>query len=77
VIYLIEYVVEDIMQKNENIHIRLEIGKDPTSGELHLMTRFDTNAPNFIKDENGFRWCPTSEEREFLNEAFEMVIKKK
>lgn len=76
-IYLIEYVVEDIMQKNENIHIRLEIGKDPTSGELHLMTRFDTNAPNFIKDENGFRWCPTSEEREFLNEAFEMVLKKK
>ena len=66
-----------MIHKNENIHIRLEINKDPSSGELFLMTRFDTNAPNFIKDETGFRWCPTNEERDFLNEAFEMVLKKK
>lgn len=77
VIYLIEYVDEDIMQKDENIHIRLEIKKDPTSGGLYLMTRFDTDAPNFIKDETGFRWRPTNEERNFFNEAFDMVIKKK
>jgi len=41
------------------------------------MTRFDPNAPNFIKDENGFSWSPTREEREFLNEAFDMILKKK
>lgn len=65
------------MQNDENIHIKLEIKKDPTSGELYLMTRFDTNAPNFIRDETGFKWCPTNEERNFLNDAFERVIKKK
>ena len=65
------------MHKNENIHIRLEINKDPSTGQLNLITRFDQNAPNFTKDENGFNWWPTSEEREFLNEAFEMLSKRK
>ena len=65
------------MDKNENIHIKLEISKDPNTGHLNLMTRFDSNAPNFIKDENGFSWSPTKEEREFLNEAFEMLLKKR
>jgi hypothetical protein len=69
-------VVEDNMEKNENIHIKLEIGRDPSTGNLNIMTRFDPNAPNFIKDENGFSWSPTKEEREFLNEAFEMILKK-
>lgn len=64
------------MEKNENIHIRLEIGRDPNTGHLNIMTRFDPNAPNFINDENGFSWSPTKEEREFLNEAFEMILKK-
>jgi hypothetical protein len=68
---------EDIMDKNENIHIKLEISKDPMTGHLSLMTRFDTNAPNFVKDENGFSWLPTKEEREFLNEAFDMILTKK
>ena len=65
------------MDKDEKIHIRLEIGRDPTSGELTLMTRFDLNAPNFRQDENGFNWSPTQEERDFLNKAFEMIHKKK
>jgi len=64
------------MEKNEKIHIKLEISRDPTTGGLNLMTRFDPNAPNFVKDENGFSWAPTSEEREFLNEAFDMIQKK-
>lgn len=65
------------MNKDERIHIRLEISKDPMSGELTLMTRFDPNAPNFTKDERGFNWCPTPEERAFLNEAFDMLLKRK
>ena len=64
------------MEKDENIHIKLEISRDPRTGGLNLMTRFDPNAPNFIKDENGFSWSPTKEEREFLNEAFAMIQKK-
>jgi hypothetical protein len=69
-------VVEDIMEKNENIHIKLEISRDPTSGGLNLMARFDPNAPNFIKDDTGFSWSPTPEERAFLNEAFDKILKK-
>lgn len=65
------------MDKNEKIHIKLEISKDPLTGQLNLMTRFDPSAPNFIKDENGFSWSPTKEEREFLNEAFELILRKK
>ena len=64
------------MQKNENIHIKLEISRDPITGNLNLMARFDPNAPNFIKDDNGFSWSPTSEERAFLNEAFDIFLKK-
>lgn len=64
------------MDKNEKIHIKLEISRDPATGGLNLMTRFDPNAPNFIKDETGFSWAPTQEEREFLNEAFDMMQKK-
>ena len=64
------------MDKNENIHIKLEISRDPASGKLNLMTKFDPNAPNFIKEEDGFSWLPTPEERAFLNEAFDMVTKK-
>ena len=65
------------MEKDDKIRIRLEISKDPITGELNLMTRFDSDAPNFIKDENGFKWCPTQEERNFLNEVFEMILSRK
>jgi len=64
------------MTKNENIHIRLEISKDSNTGAMNLVTRFDINAPNFTKDETEFRWFPTPEERDFLNEAFDMIAKK-
>jgi len=64
------------MDKDENIFIKLEIGRDPVTGKLNILTRFDTNAPNFIKNENGFSWSPTKEERDLINEAFEMILKK-
>jgi len=63
------------MEGENNIHIKLEIGKNPTTGELQLLTRFDTSAPNFTKDTNGFSWSPTNEERNFLNEAFDLMQK--
>ena len=58
------------MDRNQNIHIKLEISKDPHTGSLNLLTRFNPNAPNFARDEEGFSWSPTPEERAFLNEAF-------
>ena len=35
------------MERNQNIHIKLEISRDPSTGNLGLMARFDPNAPNF------------------------------
>ena len=61
------------MGKDDKIHIRLEISRDTTSGELTIMTRFDPNAPNFSKDEDGYFWMPTLEERNFINKAFELI----
>jgi len=40
------------------------------------MTYFDHNAPNFSKDEEGYVWRPTIEERDFFNEAFEFIPNK-
>ena len=65
------------MNKNENIHIRIEISKDPITKRLNLVTSFDPNAPNFKRDETGFQWIPTDEEMAFINEAFEIIQRKK
>lgn len=65
-----------LLAKEDNIHIKIELCKDKTSGELKLMTYFDPNAPNFCKDEDGYFWCPTIEERNFLNESFEFIPNK-
>ena len=61
------------MTKNDNIHIKLEICKDENSRELKIMTHFNSNAPNFFKDENSFLWAPTLEEKDFINEAFDLM----
>ncbi len=63
------------MASDDNVYIKVEVGRNPNSGELCIMTRFDENAPNFHNDENGFSWSPTWEERQFLNEAFKMLKK--
>ena len=65
------------MKKNENIHVKLQIGKDENSGELTLNIRFDKDTPNFFTDKDVISWCPTIEEINFVNEAFEMMSKRK
>lgn len=61
------------MTKNDKIHIKLEICKDETSNELKIMTHFDSAAPNFFKDKDSYLWMPTVEEKDFINEAFELM----
>jgi hypothetical protein len=65
------------MGVDEHIYIKLEIEREPTTGQLMILTRFDPEAPNFTQDKNGISWCPTTAEKDFLNEAFEMMLKKK
>jgi len=64
------------MGVEDHIYIKLEIEKDPSSGELMILTRFDPSAPNFSQDKDGVSWSPTNAEKNFLNEAFGMITKK-
>ena len=64
------------MGEEEDIYIKLEIEKDPNTGQLMILTRFDPEAPNFSQDKEGISWCPTAAEKNFINEAFGMIAKK-
>ena len=64
-----------IMKKGENIHIKLGLEKNFTTGKLQINIQFDTNAPNFTKDKDVYNWSPSYEEWAFANEAFEIVAK--
>ncbi len=61
------------MKKNENIFISLEIQKDLESKGLLLSVQFDRNAPNFSQENDAISWFPTSDEIDFITEAFELI----
>jgi hypothetical protein len=65
------------MKKQENIYVSLQLDKDTSSGEIVINIQFDRNAPNFFTNKNTISWCPTSEELDFINEAFGMLSKRK
>lgn len=65
------------MKKNDNIFVKLQIEKDESSGELMLNIHFNKDTPNFVTDKDVISWCPTIEEINFVNEAFEMISKRK
>ena len=60
------------MVRDNNINVRLEICKDKNSGKLSIRAHFDLNAPNVEMDKDGYIWMPTFEEKEFINEAFQL-----
>ncbi len=60
------------MTKSDKINIRIEVYKDKNTGRLSIRTHFDSNAPNVITDSQGYVWIPTFEEKEFINEAFQL-----
>ena len=60
------------MPRNDNINVRLEVCKDKNSGKLSIRAHFDLNAPNIEMDKDGYIWVPTIEEKEFLNEVFQL-----
>jgi len=65
------------MKKQENIYVSLQLDKDITSGELVVNIQFDRNAPNFFTNKNTISWTPTTEELEFINEAYGLLSKSK
>ena len=48
--------------KNEDIHIKLGLEKNFTTGKLEINIQFDTNAPNFNKDNDVYNFSPSYEE---------------
>ncbi len=65
------------MKKQENIYVSLQLEKNVTSGELMIEIQFDRNAPNFFTNKNMISWCPTTEELNFINEAYGALHKGK
>lgn len=63
------------MKKPENIYVALKLDKDESSGALMLNIQFDLDAPNFFTTKNSISWCPTSEELDFISEAFGLLSK--
>jgi len=61
------------MTKSDNINIKLEVCRDKTSGKLTILAHFNEDAPNIIKDKGEYFWMPTTEEKDLLNEAFELI----
>lgn len=65
------------MKRPENIYVSLQLDKDLVSGELVLNIQFDKNAPNFSTDKGIISWYPTTEELDFVSEAFDAIGKGK
>lgn len=58
---------------NNKINIRVELARNTKTGKLALTAIFNENAPNFSKDKEGYYWIPTVDEKDFLNEAFQLM----
>lgn len=61
------------MKKNENIFVSLELQKDVETKALLLSVIFDRNASNFCMENETISWLPTSDELDFIKEAFELI----
>jgi len=61
------------MTKDDKINIKLEVCRDKTSGKLSITAHFNSNAPNIFKDKDSYSWIPTAEEKDLINEAFQLM----
>jgi len=61
------------MTKDDKINIKLEICKDKINGKLSITAHFNSNAPNVFQDKDSYFWMPTTEEKDLLEEAFELI----
>jgi len=61
------------MSTDSKVNLRLEVFKDRNSGKLSITAHFNHNAPNIYRDKDGYIWMPTEEEKDLINEAFDLV----
>jgi len=59
------------MTKDKNIKIKLELYKND-NGEMGLIVHFNEKSPNVVIENNEYFWMPTVEEKDLINESFEL-----
>ena len=62
------------MNQKDEIYIKLELNKDKNQ-KLSIKTYFNPNSPNFYKEGDSYIWKPTLKEKNFVMEAFSLLIK--
>jgi len=60
------------MTKDINVKIKLELYKDD-SGEMGLIIHFNEKSSNVFIENNEYLWMPTVEEKDLINESFELL----
>jgi hypothetical protein len=61
------------MNQEDEIYIKLELNKDKNQN-LSITTYFNPNSPNFYKEGDSYIWKPTLKEKNFVMEAFNLLI---
>ncbi len=61
------------MEDDNEINIKLELNKDKNQN-LSIITYFNTNSSNFFKEGDYYLWKPTLKEKEFIIDAFRLII---
>jgi hypothetical protein len=61
------------LKTEDEVYIKLELNKGKDQN-LSIITYFSLNSPNFYKDGDFFIWEPTLEEKNFITDAFNLLI---
>jgi hypothetical protein len=56
-----------------NIYCKIELIKDPNTGQLSLTAHLNPQATNITTDEHTISWTPTHEEQQFLIDAIHLL----
>ncbi len=62
------------MTGEDKVHIKIELCKNKEDGKIELVAHFNKKAPNVILENNEYFWMPTVEEKDLLNETFDLII---
>lgn len=59
----------------KNIHCKIELIKDSSTGQMTLTAHLNPQASNIKTDEHTISWTPTLEEQQFLIDAIGLIQK--
>lgn len=59
----------------DNIYCKIELIKNPSTGQIMLTTHLNPNAPNITIEEHAISWTPNLEEQQFLIDAISLLKK--